>query len=368
MANDITNNYSRVFQLIYEQDKISKQEIAIQLNLSLPTVTHNLKLLMNNDLIRNDGKFKSQVGRRAVAYSVYARKRVCLGLEMFKNYVTITAIDLKGTEIASDKLLLDYSNDDNYFQQLATWIKSFATDCGLVDDQVIGLGVGIQGLISYDRTTVLYGKILDCTGLKTARFEQFLPYKVSFFHDADCVAYAEHGKSDDHKDTIYLSIGEHLGTAIMINDRIYSGEQGRSGTMEHVTFVANSDRLCYCGRHGCVETYVSISSLLHDNENLNDFMASLAQNKANRARWETYLDYLAEAINNFHMFLDNRIVVAGELLQFINDQTLAQLKERIANLTAFPEDRPYLRLGSVLNHPVATGAAIPLMESFIESV
>jgi Transcriptional regulator/sugar kinase len=40
------------------------------------------------------------------------------------------------------------------------------------------------------------------------------------------VAYAEHGKSDDHKDTIYLSIGEHLGTAIMINDRIYSGEQG----------------------------------------------------------------------------------------------------------------------------------------------
>ena len=368
MANEPTNNYSRVFQLIYHQDKISKQEIAIQLNLSLPTVTHNLKLLMADDLIRNDGKFKSQVGRRAVAYSVYARKRVCLGLEMFKEYVTLTAIDLKGDEIASDKLLLDYSNDDNYFQQLASWIKSFATDCGLVAEQIIGLGVGIQGLISYDRTTVLYGKILDCTGLKTARFEQFLPYKVSFFHDADCVAYAEHSQTADHKDTIYLSIGEHLGTAIMINDRIYSGEQGRSGTMEHVTFVANSDRLCYCGRHGCIETYVSISALLHPGEKLTDFMDSLPQNKANRERWTTYLNDLAEAINNFHMFLDNRIVIAGELLQVINDQTLTRLKNRIAGLTAFPEDRPYLKLGTVLNHPVATGAAIPLLESFIEAI
>lgn len=367
MANN-NKNYSRIFKLIYEQDTISKQEIALQLNLSLPTVSQNLKALLEDNLIRNDGKFKSQIGRRAVAYSVNSENHISLGLELFKEYVSITAVDLKNQEIAFDRRSISFDLNDNYFAELTDWIKAFSQKNGLTDDQIIGMGVGIQGLISFDRKTVLYGKILNCTGLQVSQFEKYLPYPVSFFHDADCVAYAEQDSSDSNEDTIYLSLGEHLGTAIMIDGKIYSGEQGRSGTMEHVTFDLNSDRVCYCGRKGCVETYVSISSLLNDGESITDFMDQLKTDKDVQKRWNEYLDYLAEAVNNFHMFLDNRIVLAGELLQFVDDSVLFDVKDRIHQITAFPEDDPYLSFGTVLSHPVASGAALPLMESFVDSI
>ena len=48
-------NKNRIFRLIYNSDKISRQEIADQLGLSLPTVNQNLKMLMEDGLIEYVG-------------------------------------------------------------------------------------------------------------------------------------------------------------------------------------------------------------------------------------------------------------------------------------------------------------------------
>ena len=54
-------NKNRIFRLIYNSDKISRQEIADQLGLSLPTVNQNLKMLMEDGLIEYVGNFTSSV-------------------------------------------------------------------------------------------------------------------------------------------------------------------------------------------------------------------------------------------------------------------------------------------------------------------
>jgi predicted ArsR family transcriptional regulator len=48
-------NKNRIFRLIYNSDKISRQEIADQLGLSLPTVNQNLKMLMEDGGGRKSG-------------------------------------------------------------------------------------------------------------------------------------------------------------------------------------------------------------------------------------------------------------------------------------------------------------------------
>ena len=58
-------NKNRIFRLIYNSDKISRQEIADQLGLSLPTVNQNLKMLMEDGLIEYVGNFTSTGGRMA---------------------------------------------------------------------------------------------------------------------------------------------------------------------------------------------------------------------------------------------------------------------------------------------------------------
>ncbi|GAY72289.1 ROK family transcriptional regulator [Lentilactobacillus kosonis] len=270
-----SSNYSRILKLIYSNQKISKQEIATSLNLSLPTVTTNLQLLEEDDLIYINGKFKSSVGRRAIAYSINAKKHLSLGLELNKEHINLVALDLNGGEVANSSLSLKFENTDTYFDNVCQWISLFIKMNSFNPDQIIQIGISIPGLISHDGQTVLYGKIMDCTGLTTKVFTDRLPYAIMFFHDADCVAVAEQFLSHSHDDAIYLSINDHIGTAIIINDHIYTGQNGRSGTLEHVKLNADSKRHCYCGRYGCVETYCSINSLLTQNETLDQFMDKL---------------------------------------------------------------------------------------------
>nr|SFZ86970.1 hypothetical protein LREN565_0083 [Loigolactobacillus rennini] len=369
MVNKKNQNYSRIFNLIYENKKISKQEIARRLNLSLPTVTENLEKLKKRKLVQICGKFESQVGRKARAYTIFSNAYISLGAEIFKNHVTISALNLIGAEIATDTKNLIYSNNDTYFSQLANWIQKFVVKNQLENKNILGIGLGVQGLVSHNGKKILWSKILQLSNLTTRPLEKYLPYPIFFYHDADCVATAEQFSAHTNQDTTYLSIGEHLGTAIIINNQIYSGENGRSGTMEHITLNTRSDRKCYCGRYGCIETYCSINSLLSQGETMDNFINNLkAGNKLVKKRWNDYLNFLAEAINNIHMFLDNRLVIAGDLIRYLNTSIINDLDERIKKITAFPEDHSYLDLGTITTRSVALGAAITIIKSFLETI
>ena len=64
-------NKNRIFRLIHYADKISRQEIADILQLSLPTVNQNLKLLLEKNLIDFVGNFESTGGRKAQAIMLF---------------------------------------------------------------------------------------------------------------------------------------------------------------------------------------------------------------------------------------------------------------------------------------------------------
>ncbi len=69
----------------------------------------------------------------------------------------------------------------------------------------------MQGLAALGWQTMLYGKILSCTGLSISEFSYHLPYPCTFIHDG---------------------------------------------------------ARCYCGRQGCMKTLLSLESLLKENETL----------------------------------------------------------------------------------------------------
>ncbi len=363
------SNYSAIYKLLYTNDKLSKQLIAEQLQLSLPTVSTNLQDLLQYGLIKKNGKFESQMGRRATAYSINPTAIVSLGVEIFFDHATIVLINTHGNLIDTSRLSLMFNRQESYFKQFGEWINKFIKEQKLSREQIAGIGIGIQGLVSNDGQTILYGKILNCTGLSVEDFKAYLDYDITFYHDADCVAVAEQNQEQSNQDAIYLSIGEHLGTSIMVAGQIYSGQNGRSGTMEHVTLDSHRGRPCYCGKKGCIETYCSLSSLLVDNESATAFFNRLSQNDADTmARWQTYLDYLADAINNLHMFVDNPIVIAGEIVRYIDQSTINDLAERTRKITAFPDDHNYLVLGKVTDYAVAIGAGLPKIEEAIDNI
>ncbi|MBO1512785.1 ROK family transcriptional regulator [Metabacillus bambusae] len=362
------NNYSLIYHLIYQNEKLSKQEIANQLHLSLPTVTQNLVRLEEQKLIEKSGQFESSVGRRATAYAICPQARISIGVEILKKTVRILAVDLLGIAFKEAELLLRYSNVDSYYKELSHAVQSFITSLNVVEEQVLGIGFAVQALTSIDGQKITYGKILNCTGLDIHVFSQYLNYPCVFVHDAKCAATTELWVGNDIGDAVYLSIGTHLGGAIILNDQIYMGKEGHSGTVEHMTINPNGSS-CYCGKKGCMETYCSVSALLEDGEKLDFFFQQLRSgNLSYVERWNCFLDNLAFSINNIHLVINREFILGGHMSPYLKNHDIEILHEKVYERTAFPRNEPFISISRSPENGVPIGAAIPFIQSFLNAI
>ena len=360
-------NYSDVYHLIYQEKRISKQQIATALQLSLPTATQHLNTLLEEGLIEKDGQIASNIGRKAAAYVPNLTARTAVGVEILSDKAVIVILDLFGAVLCKKNVPLQFSQEESYFDALAASILDFLAEQQLSPGQVLGVGFGVQGLVSEDGQEIIYGKILDCTGMTIEPLQARLPYPCRFVHDSECAAELELWRRPERTEALYLSLGPHLGGAVIAGGQIRSGRSGRTGTFEHMTLVEGG-KVCYCGKHGCMECYCSASALL-GGESPVEFFAALRQNSPQHgARWIEYLGWLALALNNLHMVLDSPIILGGHIAPYLTDEDLALLFSLIQLRTAFPEHESFLRLGVQENDVVAIGAAIPFIRAFLQDL
>lgn len=362
------NNLSLIYNLIYNAGKCSKQEIATQLNLSLPTVSEKIVKLENQGLVTKGGHFESTVGRRAVAYSICTDARISIGVRIVSKKIKILSVDLKGNICGSIRHDIDFCDNDSYYKEVAYRIKDFILEKNYLSGQILGIGFAMSGLTSVDRTKIIFGKTLGYSGLKITVFSQYLNYPCSFFHDAKCAASTELWFNEDINDAVYLSIEKYLGGVIIKNGEILLGENGHSGAVEHMQLIPNGNT-CYCGNSGCVETYCSINALLITNEKLSDFFESLREGIPQfLIRWNEYLRNLATVLNNLHILLDRDIILGGKLSQYLIEEDLDKLKEMTESKTVFLNKNTFFYVSNCPKDSASVGASLYFIKDFINQI
>ena len=108
------------------------------------------------------------------------------------------------------------------------------------------------GLIKNSNTQCLIGMPLK------EDLEKALGQKVSMENDANCFAMAEAkmGAAKDYDVVFGVIMGTGVGGGIVINKKIHHGRTNIAGEWGHHTLHQNGNK-CYCGKNGCVETYIS---------------------------------------------------------------------------------------------------------------
>ena len=361
-------NLSDVYHYIYSNPGCSKQSIANALAISLPTVSQHLTTLLNENFIEKCGQLSSSVGRRAMAYQVVSTARISIGIEVLDRNIYIVALNLYGKKEAKEKINLDFHPTKDYFDQLKNIVNGFLQKYGYKEDQILGIGLGMQGLTTPDGTQMTYGKILNCTGLTIQTFSDHFSFPCKFIHDAECASNSELWENPSLKDAIYLSLGHHLGGAIIINGELQNGLNGKSGTFEHMTLIPDGAE-CYCGKKGCAECYCSGNSLLDADMELDDFFQKKELGDSTcQKRWEEYLSFLSILINNLHMVLENTIILGGHITPYFTDQDLAYIKKKVQERSTFSDDTSYIIQGKCRNDTVSIGAALPFIKNFLDEI
>ncbi|MFU2047297.1 ROK family protein [Avibacterium gallinarum] len=359
-------NYRQIYKLFFENGALAKPQIAKTLGLSLPTVVHNINKLLFENKIKEYGLAPSQGGRPATAYTLIPDAFIAIGVEIQQKDIKVLALNLKGKTTALKIFPAPFSNTEKYITEICHHIHSFITEHQYEPQQILGIGISIQGIVNHTGDSILYGRVLDCEKLNIIQIQQHFNVPVKFFHDVKCAAAAELWTVKYIDNAIYVSISEHLGGAIILNNQIDLGKQGYSGALEHLQ-INPTGKACYCGKKGCLETYCSVSALIAPSESLTQFFTKLEQNDSNTLqRWNNYLDALAQGLNYVYLLLERDIILGGEIAQYLyQTDIIEQLQQRIEKLNPFPIKGQFIRIAEQHNNATAMGAALPFITAYL---
>lgn len=361
-------NKENVLRYIYRKRITTQQSIGEALSLSRPTVIQIIRELEESRIIEKNGYCESTGGRKANAIHFMYNSKIALGIELLIDRYEIVAINLYGETLKHQSYAVPFQNNDEYYNQVCRSANSFIEELFVSSEQILGIGVVLQGLISSDGKCITYGKILDCTGLTIDAFTRHLPYPCMFYHDAEAAAQDELWQSPWLRNAIYINIRSDVSGAVIVDREFLKGAELKSGVFEHMTIVPNG-RTCYCGKKGCFNTYCSTRALLQEQETLDDFFQKLKSgDEHTRSRWLEYLQYLAVAINNLHMFIDCDIILGGTLANYLQGSDLSMLHQLVHDRTAFPTEREFIKISCCRSSSINRGAALPYVRKFLDSI
>ena len=360
-------NRNKVYQYIYQKRETSKLQIVSDLQMGLSTVSQNLNELETDGLISRNGYFESTGGRKAQIIRIVEDFHISIGLGILKDLFHIVAVNLYGETIAADTISLPYENNDTYYSALAGQVEQFILTHEYHPQQIGGISIATQGIISPDGTAVTYGNIMGNTTMQLSDFSSRLPYPCHLEHDSKAAADLELWNHPQFDSALIFLLNRNLGGAIITNHNVHQGNHMRSGLFEHICIDPDGPQ-CYCGNHGCLETYCSVNALeTAAGMPISEFFSILHSTQAPTLLqiWRNYLDHLAFAIRNLNLIIDCPVIISGYLAPYINKSDLLYLLEKINEHALFPMNQDQISVGDHGQYTPAIGAALYYVKQFL---
>ena len=200
------------------------------------------------------------------------------------------------------------TNQNNGYESILNIIKDLISDLKEKNNEKTSIGVCTpgalskeSGLIKNSNTQCLIGKDLKND------LEKILEQEISIENDANCFALAEArlGAAKIHETVFGVIMGTGVGGGLVIDGKIHTGRTNIAGEWGHHCIKPNGNE-CYCGRKGCVETYISGPALekkWNQLTNQNTSVLDIIKNSQENA----YKTWKNEFLENFGLSLANVI-------------------------------------------------------------
>lgn len=361
-------NRNNIYRIVLAKENTSKQEIAYQLNISIPTVSQNLSELIENGLVRENGSFQSTGGRKAKIISSNPTARVALGLDITPNHVNLVMVNLSSHVMKSQRYRLPFQRGKAYYATLEKLIDDMVKSSKVSREHILGVGVSLPAIIGSDRRSVLYAPLFDGLTELYEDLSDYIKYSYYFMNDANAGGFAELYNNPSSRNVLYLSLSNTVGGAVFMNGKLYYGEDMRSGEFGHMTLIPGGRR-CYCGNAGCVDTYCSALLLSNVTDgNLALFFEKLSEGEPLcKEAWEEYLYYLIIVINNLNVSFDCSVLLGGYVGRYLGPH-LEEIRERVVEHCNFRMNPSSIQVSRLNEEASAMGAALYYINEFISQI
>lgn len=183
----------------------------------------------------------------------------------------------------------------------------------------------------------------------TALVEEAYDRPATLENDATAAAAGEHlyGAGAGTRNMIYLTLSTGVGGGIVLDGRLYRGSFGNGGELGHVTVDCDGRPCRGCGRRGCLEAYVSGTSIAERAQEAiaadgNSSLANLSQPTAAdvaaaaragdalaRTVWSETIDALACGLTSIVNLFEPELVVLGGGVSSTGEQLIGPVRKRV---------------------------------------
>ena len=361
-------NRSRIIRLFCQNSALSRRDLQVATNLSLPTISQNISELMETGLIVKSGSITYTGGRNAETFSLNARARLAVGLDITKHHIVLVLVDLLGNIVYVSRTLRPYEKSERYFRYLGELVRNTLKANRIPYNHVIGVGLGIPVLTSIDNTKIVYSKIMDWDGLDANILSEYLGFPVKLYNDANAACQAElHVLDETEQNGFYIMLSTNVGGAIFINHSVYTGNDFRGGEIGHL-IIHKDGKPCYCGQKGCLEAYCSANALTSiSNNSVDAFFDMLdAGNEEAEHLLDVYLNDLAIAIKSVRILFNSPVIIGGYIGTRI-ERYIPKLRAILEQHHTFDTNTDYIKVCRFDKKAIAVGSALPAITEFLES-
>ena len=246
---------------------------------------------------------------------------VRIGIDFGGTKLEALALAVDGSELARERVATprgDYVATLETIKKLVTAMERRYGPC------TVGLGtpgaVALDGRMKNCNSTWLNGRLLP------ADLQQYLGRPVRIANDADCLALSEatDGAAAGAPIVFAAILGTGVGGAICVGGELLVGANRIAGEWGHnpLPWPQPSElpgSSCYCGLHGCIETWLSGPALAEDHRRHGGARVTAAEigelarngDVVAQASVERYCERLGRALASVINLLDPGVIVLG---------------------------------------------------------
>lgn len=181
-----------------------------------------------------------------------------LGIDLGGTKIEGIILDANGNE-CFERVRMKTEQEKGYRHILGNIQKVYNQLVAQIGGAEHTFGIGTPGAISHNTGFLKNSNTVCMNGKPVLKdLEELLGRKVGIQNDANCFAMAEarNGAGTDKKMVFGVIIGTGCGGGLIYERKVWTGLQSIGGEWGHMTIDPDGP-ICYCGKAGCTETYIS---------------------------------------------------------------------------------------------------------------
>ncbi|MFT4283531.1 MAG: ROK family transcriptional regulator [Protaetiibacter sp.] len=254
------HNRSLVLQNLYSGGLQSRADLARETGLTRVTISDLVSELIADGLVVETGqREEGRPGKPAILLDINRGGYRIIGIDLSDTGVFRGAVlDIDGGIVTRMEAETDGAEGDEVAHLAVQLVRDLVA---AADRPILGIGIGSPGIVD------LGGRVLSAPNLGWSDLalqsivETATGLPVTVANDANAAALAEHSFGGAVGDFMLIRVGRGVGAGLILGGTPVFGSRFAAGELGHVVVGTDGGDLCVCGKHGCLETWLSVPRL-----------------------------------------------------------------------------------------------------------